>query len=84
MANQKEFQVKLDQLSSDKESLSTQLDTATLRYMKAERKLDRLKSSQVQKLESQAMAQATGCSGDDKSNGDDAGESDGNVLVRSS
>lgn len=59
LAKQKDFLVKLDRLTADKDSLSGQLDTATLRYMKAERKLDRLKSAQVQKLEQQAIAQAT-------------------------
>ncbi|KAI1085646.1 E3 ubiquitin-protein ligase BRE1 [Whalleya microplaca] len=59
LANQKDFLVKLDRLSADKDSLSDQLNTATLRYMKAERKLDRVKSAQVQKLEQQALAHAT-------------------------
>ncbi|KAI0603163.1 E3 ubiquitin-protein ligase BRE1 [Biscogniauxia sp. FL1348] len=59
LANQKELLVKLDRLTSDKDSLSDQLNTATLRYMKAERKLDRAKSAQVQKLEQQALAHAT-------------------------
>ncbi|CAJ2507028.1 Uu.00g082140.m01.CDS01 [Anthostomella pinea] len=59
LANQKDFLVKLDRLASDKESLSDQLNTATLRYLKAERKLDRVKSAQVQKLEQQALAHAT-------------------------
>lgn len=55
LAQQKEFLVKLDRLSSDKNSLSDQLNEATLRYMKAERRLDRAKSAQVQKLEQQAL-----------------------------
>ncbi|KAI1463332.1 E3 ubiquitin-protein ligase BRE1 [Daldinia caldariorum] len=55
LSQQKEFLVKLDRLSSDKESLSEQLNIATLRYMKAERRLDRAKSAQVQKLEQQAL-----------------------------
>ncbi|KAH8674053.1 E3 ubiquitin-protein ligase BRE1 [Xylariales sp. PMI_506] len=59
LACQKDFLVKLDRLSSEKEGVSEQLNTATLRYMKAERKIDRLKSTQVQKLEQQAMAIAT-------------------------
>ncbi|KAI0377831.1 ubiquitin ligase protein BRE1 [Hypomontagnella monticulosa] len=55
LAQQKEFLVKLDRLTSDKNSLSDQLNKATLRYMKAERRLDRAKSAQVQKLEQQAL-----------------------------
>ncbi|RYP48408.1 hypothetical protein DL768_005681 [Monosporascus sp. mg162] len=70
LAKQKDFLVKIDRLTSDKDNLSTQLDTATLRYMKAERKLDRLKSAQVQKLEQQAIAQATSRPGaSDQQNG---------------
>lgn len=72
LAKQKDFLVKLDRLTADKDSLSGQLDTATLRYMKAERKLDRIKSAQVQKLEQQAVAQATSRpSGSDQQNGMD-------------
>ncbi|KAI1328403.1 E3 ubiquitin-protein ligase-like protein [Xylariaceae sp. FL0255] len=59
LASQKEFVVKLDRLTEEKEGLSDQLNTATLRYMKAERKLDRFKSTQVQKLEQQALANST-------------------------
>ncbi|KAK6079270.1 BRE1 E3 ubiquitin ligase [Seiridium cupressi] len=59
LAEQKEFLVKINRLSSEKEGVSDQLNTATLRYMKAERKMDRLKSSQVQKLEQQALASST-------------------------
>ncbi|KAI1661903.1 E3 ubiquitin-protein ligase BRE1 [Daldinia decipiens] len=55
LSQQKEFLVKLDRLSAEKESLSEQLNIATLRYMKAERRLDRAKSAQVQKLEQQAL-----------------------------
>ncbi|KAI1144183.1 E3 ubiquitin-protein ligase BRE1 [Hypoxylon sp. FL0543] len=59
LAQQKEFLVKLDRLTTDKDSLSEQLNTATLRYMKAERRLDRAKSAQVQKLEQQALNHVT-------------------------
>lgn len=59
LAAQKDYLVKLDRLSSEKDQLSEQLNTATLRYFKAEKKLDRAKSSQVQKLEQQAFANAT-------------------------
>ncbi|KAK6843690.1 E3 ubiquitin-protein ligase BRE1 [Apiospora arundinis] len=50
-------------------------------YLKAERKLDRVKSVQVQKLEQQAMASATARpSGADAENGD-SGESNGNAQA---
>lgn len=59
LAAQKDYHVKLDRLSSEKDQLSEQLNTATLRYFKAEKKLDRVKSAQVQKLEKQALANDT-------------------------
>ncbi|UPK89809.1 hypothetical protein LCI18_000744 [Fusarium solani-melongenae] len=77
LAAQKEYLFKLDRLSSEKEQLSEQLNAATLRYFKAEKKLDRAKSSQVQKLEQQAFANATrpSASGDA---GAESGETNGN------
>ncbi|PKS10154.1 hypothetical protein jhhlp_001904 [Lomentospora prolificans] len=59
LASQKDYFVKLDRLSSEKEQLSEQLNTATLRYFKAEKKLDRVKSAQVQELEKKALANDT-------------------------
>lgn len=59
LAAQKEYLLKLDRLSSEKDQLSEQLNAATLRYFKAEKKLDRAKSAQVQKLEQQAFAKVT-------------------------
>lgn len=59
LAAQKEYLLKLDRLDAEKDQLSEQLDAATLRYFKAEKKLDRAKSAQVQKLEQQAFANAT-------------------------
>ncbi|KAF5020678.1 hypothetical protein F66182_7292 [Fusarium sp. NRRL 66182] len=78
LATQKEYLVKLDRLKSEKDQLSEQLNAATLRYFKAEKKLDRAKSSQVQKLEQQAFANATrpATSGD---TGAEAGETNGNA-----
>lgn len=43
----------------EKEQLSDRLDTATHRYLVAEKKIDRLKSAQVQKLEQAAVASST-------------------------
>ncbi|KAI0128532.1 E3 ubiquitin-protein ligase BRE1 [Xylariales sp. AK1849] len=77
LAAQKDFLVKVGRLSLEKDGVSEQLNTATLRYMKAERKIDRLKSTQVQKLEQQALASATARpAGLDQENG--VGESNGN------
>ncbi|PHH88758.1 hypothetical protein CDD83_7078 [Cordyceps sp. RAO-2017] len=59
LAAQKEYLLKLDRLDAEKDQLSEQLNAATLRYFKAEKKLDRAKSAQVQKLEQQAFANAT-------------------------
>ncbi|KAH8889350.1 BRE1-domain-containing protein [Thozetella sp. PMI_491] len=59
LANQKESAVELDRLKAENASLSEQYDKATLKVVKAERKLDRARSAQVQKLEQQALASAT-------------------------
>jgi E3 ubiquitin-protein ligase BRE1 len=59
LAAQKEYLLKLDRMNSEKDQLSEELNTATLRYFKAEKKLDRAKSAQVQKMEQQAFANAT-------------------------
>lgn len=59
LAAQKEYMLKLDRLNSEKDQLSEQLNAATLRYFKAEKKLDRAKSAQVQKMEQQAFSNAT-------------------------
>lgn len=48
--------VKVDRLRTEKEELSERLETASLRYIKAEKRLDRAKSSAVAKLEQQAIA----------------------------
>ncbi|KAI1312124.1 ubiquitin ligase protein BRE1 [Xylaria venustula] len=82
LASQKEFILKIDRLTSDKDSLSDQLNNATLRYMKAERRLDRVKSAQVQKLEQQALANSTTrqATGADQTNGISADESNGNYA----
>ncbi|KAK3302414.1 BRE1 E3 ubiquitin ligase-domain-containing protein [Chaetomium strumarium] len=59
LAQQKELIVKVDRLEKQNASLSEQYDNATLKAFKAERKLDRVKSAQVHKLEQQALAGAT-------------------------
>jgi len=69
LANQKELEVKLDRLESENASLSEQLDTATLKVVKAERKLDRSRSAQVQKLEQQTLANVTARPASNEDNG---------------
>lgn len=56
LAAQKEYVVKVDRLRTEKEELGERLETASLRYIKAEKKLDRAKSTAVAKLEQQAIA----------------------------
>ncbi|TGJ81998.1 hypothetical protein E0Z10_g6759 [Xylaria hypoxylon] len=82
LASHKEFILKVDRLTSDKDSLSEQLNNATLRYMKAERRLDRVKSAQVQKLEQQALANSTTrpVTGADQANGIGVDEINGNYA----
>ncbi|CAK7199094.1 E3 ubiquitin-protein ligase bre1 [Sporothrix eucalyptigena] len=59
LAAQKDYAVKLERLEADKDDISQQLDTATLRYIKAEKRIDRMRSAQVQKMEEKALANVT-------------------------
>ncbi|KAH6681727.1 BRE1 E3 ubiquitin ligase-domain-containing protein [Halenospora varia] len=63
LSAQKEYVVKCDRLAKEKELLSERLETASLRYIKAEKRLDRAKSTAVQKLEQQAIAGTGNSSG---------------------
>lgn len=56
LAREKEHVLLLQRVTTEKEQLSARLDAATHRYLIAEKKSDRLKSQQVQKLEQQAVA----------------------------
>lgn len=80
LATHKEDMVRLEGLIQKKDELSASLDTAMLRAVKAEKKLDRAKSAQVQKMEAQAMGQATTQQTpvpDSNKNGNDASHSNG-------
>ncbi|VBB86753.1 Putative E3 ubiquitin-protein ligase BRE1 [Podospora comata] len=79
LAQQKELHLKLDRLESDKALLSEQYDQATLKAIKAERKLDRVRSVQVQKLEQKALASATTRPVKTEENGDFSDDTDGNT-----
>ena len=59
LASQKEYIVRVEQLTSEKQNVAAQLDEYTLKYFRAEKKLDRAKSASVQRLEQQALASAT-------------------------
>jgi E3 ubiquitin-protein ligase BRE1 len=56
LAAEKEHIVELQRVNTEKDQMSERLDTATHRYMIAEKKIDRIKSAQIQKLEKQATA----------------------------
>ncbi|KAF2262084.1 E3 ubiquitin-protein ligase-like protein bre1 [Lojkania enalia] len=59
LATQKEHIIELQRVVTEKEQMSDRLDMATHRYMIAEKKIDRIKSAQIQKLEKQAIAHVT-------------------------
>jgi E3 ubiquitin-protein ligase BRE1 len=59
LAAEKEHICELQRVQSEKEQKEERFVTATHRYMLAEKKIDRLKSQQVQKLEGAAMASST-------------------------
>lgn len=59
LAAQKEHVAHSQKIMTEKEQLSERLDTATHRYLVAEKKIDRFKSQQVQKLEQSAVATST-------------------------
>ncbi|KAJ0158627.1 E3 ubiquitin-protein ligase BRE1 [Colletotrichum tanaceti] len=79
LAQQKDYLVKLDRAHQENSQLSEDLNKASLRFFKAEKRMDRLKSAQVQKLEQQFIASAkpTIAAGE---NGSDAAEANGNAA----
>ncbi|KAK4239874.1 BRE1 E3 ubiquitin ligase-domain-containing protein [Achaetomium macrosporum] len=79
LAQQKELIVKVDRLEKQNASLSEQYDKATLKAIKAERKLDRARSAQVQKLEQQALAGATAHPSTKDENGASSSTSNGDT-----
>ncbi|KAF2474079.1 E3 ubiquitin-protein ligase-like protein bre1 [Lindgomyces ingoldianus] len=56
LAKEKEHICELQRVITEKEQMSERFHMATQRYMLAEKKIDRIKSAQVQKLEKQAIA----------------------------
>lgn len=67
LAQEKAHLAELQKLTVERDHLSERLDKAALRYMVAEKKLDRAKSAVVQKFEAQAVQSSTASrGGDDK------------------
>lgn len=80
LASHKEQIVNFDRLRAEKEDLNERLETASLRYIKAEKRLDRAKSAAVAKIEQQAISGAgnnsTGATENGVDNKNDAMEED--------
>ncbi|KAM7204018.1 BRE1 E3 ubiquitin ligase domain containing protein [Naviculisporaceae sp. PSN 640] len=77
LAAQKDLTVKIDRLEQENRAISEQYDAAALKVIKAERKLDRLRSAQVHKLEQQAIARSTRQPSTADENGSGSGMSNG-------
>lgn len=56
LALQRNSSVELDRIRQDKDEVDAQLTNAAIRYLTSEKKLDRLKSQTVAKIEQQAIA----------------------------
>ena len=65
LAAEKTHVVQLSAVQDDKTALEDRLEKASMRYMVAERKLDRMKSATVAKMEQQALMGATKSQGGD-------------------
>ncbi|RAL58545.1 hypothetical protein DID88_003993 [Monilinia fructigena] len=57
--SQKEYLVNVERLRNEKEELNERLESASLRYIKAEKRLDRLRSDAVRKEEAKALYHST-------------------------
>lgn len=60
LAAEKAYLAHIERLEKEKEEATSQLTTATIKYMTAEKKMDRLKSQSLAKIERQAMNHSTG------------------------
>ncbi len=83
LAVEKTHIAELQGLTLEKEQLSERLENASMRYLLAEKKLDRARSAQVAKLEAQAISGSRGDSnnanGDAVTNMEGVAYTDGNV-----
>ncbi|KAI9768428.1 MAG: E3 ubiquitin-protein ligase bre1 [Geoglossum simile] len=68
LASEKAHATELDRVRAEKEQLEERLENASLRYMVAEKKLDRAKSQSVAKLERQAIFAGSTEAGGDTTN----------------
>lgn len=59
LVEEKVHLVQIERLEKEKEEATSQLTTATIKYMTAEKKMDRLKSQSLTKIERQAMNHST-------------------------
>ena len=75
LAAEKVHITELDKSRKEHENLEERLETASLRYMLAEKKLDRVKSTTVQRLERQAISGGKSESGSGLGGGTDGDES---------
>ena len=64
LAAEKKHAVEMQRVESEKEQLQERLESASMRYIAAEKKIDRLKSTQVAKIEAQAIGNARQESGE--------------------
>ncbi|KAI9818534.1 MAG: E3 ubiquitin-protein ligase bre1 [Pycnora praestabilis] len=79
LAAEKSHIAELDRARAEKEQLEDRLENASLRYMVAEKKLDRSKSATVAKLEKQAILGGGNDSGSGIGGGGGGGEGSGKV-----
>jgi E3 ubiquitin-protein ligase BRE1 len=68
LASEKAHATELDRVRAEKDQLEERLENASLRYMVAEKKLDRAKSQSVAKLERQAIFAGSNEAGGESSN----------------
>jgi E3 ubiquitin-protein ligase BRE1 len=76
LASEKAHSTELDRVRAEKEQLEERLENASLRYMVAEKKLDRAKSQSVAKLERQAIF-----GGGNEASGESSNKHDASDLV---
>lgn len=65
IAKEKSHILELQRLEAEQQQIQERLESASLRYIRAEKKIDRMKSSQVAKLEAQSIAKKPDAGGVD-------------------
>lgn len=79
LAAEKEHETEVDRLRTERDLLEERLESANVRYMLAEKKVDRMKSQAVAKLEQQSQA-GNGRGEGKTGKGDGAGSADATEL----